>query len=378
MTNGVELHVRVVSYAFEQDGADPDNRFHTVLPGYKPLVKAGFEPFRKACKGIRVSDIISESRTGVFADVCAEKKGSSMEEVREISFSVVDPGQIHAYSFERFRTGTGSANDGPSVVTDSWRAYTGKAWENLDKSLGRMRMTSSEYETHRRAQNSDYHEALNELSRCRFRTSNRETFETYCRTAWTWNEVMFDEQARRQRRYARFDRRIALQRKTELVAQEITKDVDCVFFGTGCCRAKGHKITPVKPMIKAIGRLKPTFPVNEWGTSSRCPHCKQRDAKVKRVKTKVSPPDESTTLREGSNTCGDSWSGDDCLPALLSTSANADSRMEKCSACGTLFPHDQISTMNMSYIADAKLHRRARPCWLSQGPNQDSLEEAII
>ena len=53
-----------------------------------------------------------------------------------------------------------------------------------------------------------------------------------------------------------------------------TQGCTAVWFGTGACKCKGHRPVPTKSMMRSIGRYLPVLAGNEWGTSSRCPSCK--------------------------------------------------------------------------------------------------------
>ena len=127
-------------------------------------------------------------------------------------------------------------------------------------------------------------------------------------------------------------------------------DVNVVFVGTGNVNAaKGHATVPTKKFIRRCGNVCCTVPINEFGTSSRCPVCQDKKTKVTRVnrerKDRVTPSQRDN--REG----------------IVSTSTD-DGRMEQCSTCTNEWEHDKISTLNMLHIAKHMLCGMARPEWL--------------
>jgi hypothetical protein len=77
------------------------------------------------------------------------------------------------------------------------------------------------------------------------------------------------------------------------------------------------------------------FPINEFGTSSRCPVCRDK-TKVTRVKRERI--DSVTTLQR-------------CNSEDIVSKSTKDGRIEQCSKCGNEWGHDVIFTLNMLHIA---------------------------
>jgi len=125
---------------------------------------------------------------------------------------------------------------------------------------------------------------------------------------------------------------------------------DGVNVGTGNVNAaKGHATVPTKKFIRRCGNVCCTVPINEFGTSSRCPVCRDKKTKVTRVKRERK---DSVTPSQRDNREG-----------IVSTSTD-DGRMEQCTKCGKEWEHDKISTVNMLHIAKHMLCGMARPEWL--------------
>ncbi|MFP6686814.1 MAG: hypothetical protein VB934_18980, partial [Polyangiaceae bacterium] len=97
---------------------------------------------------------------------------------------------------------------------------------------------------------------------------------------------------KRHRLVLKFRQRVAKQSGLAIFAHRLCKGVDAVFVGTAACRARGHKRCPVKAITRALSQVTKVVPFNEWGTSSRCPACKDRKVTVER-KTATDPTDDS-------------------------------------------------------------------------------------
>ena len=141
--------------------------------------------------------------------------------------------------------------------------------------------------------------------------------------------------------------------------------IDAVFFGQGNVNgARGSPCVGSKKAMRAFARRVQTCAISEWGTSSRCFHCQDRDTKVQRRDLEQLPTIETQL------------SG---LPSsLIRNGVHADDkRCEYCSKCSRCVPHDLISLFNMLAIATAILLGYPRPDYLCPSKAEKKQEEEL-
>ena len=154
--------------------------------------------------------------------------------------------------------------------------------------------------------------------------------------------------------------------------------VDQVFFGNGAIgiHGKGHAPQPRKAIVKSIassrypgGKRVQCIIFNEQYTSCRCPKCKDKSLKLeKKEKEKEGEGEE----RKGEDESQPSKGNTNSESATLLSSEREfdealqqyDGRRDVCSKCGTAWPHDVVSLVNMSHIARSILLGEERPHWL--------------
>ena len=95
-------------------------------------------------------------------------------------------------------------------------------------------------------------------------------------------------------------------------------------------------ISPTGFQANICGNRVCTVPINEFGTSSRCPACKDK-TKVVRIKKEDCKNQNATTSPR-------------CKSEDFVSRSTKDVRMETCAVCKNKCGHDKISTLNMLYI----------------------------
>jgi hypothetical protein len=121
--------------------------------------------------------------------------------------------------------------------------------------------------------------------------------------------------------------------------------VEVVCFGNGSCAARGHRRLPTKSLMHEIGTILPLVVLDEFGTSSRCPHCKTQ-AKLTRVL--INQPTTQPVLQ-----------GADSL-------STEDTRGEHCSQCNKTWLHDEVSVYNLAAVTQNMFIGTTRPKWLQR------------
>eukprot|EP00505_MAST-04D_sp_SCG-Rhode-Island_P002403 Stramenopile-MAST_4_protein_2403 len=259
----------------------------------------------------------------------------------EAKVCVVDIGRINPFAFEK-----------ATVYPDGFK---NRKWECVGAEAYHTRISGRgakmPYEEDRRQNKRAYREALESLATATKKTCLLDAFVQYCRQLAAQFTTVWQEKKRYVRRTIKIRTREREQRELDNLVNYICgTDVNVVFVGTGNVNAaKGHATVPTKKFIRRCGNVCCTVPINEFGTSSRCPVCQDKKTKVTRVKRERK---DSVTPSQRDNREG-----------IVSTSTD-DGRMEQCSTCKNEWEHDKISTLNMLHIAKHMLCGMARPEWL--------------
>ena len=111
----------------------------------------------------------------------------------------------------------------------------GKKWK--DFSGGNI---LNKYELERRGDNLEYAKALAKLTCEQKCTCHLATFVNYCKVFAISHPIIHEENLTWKKRSLKFKVRIMKQRGLVQLANYIKKKGDIVFYGTGCCRGKGH------------------------------------------------------------------------------------------------------------------------------------------
>ena len=192
----------------------------------------------------------------------------------------------------------------------------------------------------------------------------------YCQASVRAAPAFMYEQGQVHRNKLRFRLRVQSRQNLDALVKEIcgsrTRKLDAIFFGQGNINgARGSPCVGSKKAMRAFARRVRTCAINEWGTSSRCFHCQDRDTKVRRRDLEQLPTIETQ------------FSG---LPtsSLMRKGVHADDkRCEHCSKCSMCVPHDLISLFNMLSIATAILLEYPRPEYLCPSKAEKKQEEEL-
>ena len=333
-TNGVALHVKVKRR---------DGKTHSPIIGLRELTEKDYDGIKRTV------------RVGVGAPVGCYKSVKMVGKFDGKMFRVVDPGQINTVSFQSFKLD----DSGNPTIFDDWSCVSGEDYREhvapveLDK-----------YDGLRRERNPKYKEAIQELAK-------------YQRGSIEWSscvaeyfDVLCAAKFKRYRRVLKMRQKERKQSGVARMVNKLTKDVEVLFFGKAPCRSRGRRICPVKDITRAASRVCAVVPINEWGTSSRCPECKDHAVKVKRKDTvnatpkelfsePVSPPFSPQESME--RLCRRS------VPRDLFKERSPDTRIERCTKCQNEWAHDKISTINMINIGVCMLKNTGRPRYLCSG-----------
>ena len=360
MTNGRELHVRLKTLEITKMPTRKDDatkcdcchkRAHT--QGIRESYEAGYEPIRK----LPALDLQNLPERGLYGKIKANRDAKP-------KCVLLDPGQIHFVSIQ-----TCTLNDeGGADLNEDWEALGGKEWK--DFSGGDI---LNEYERERRRLNPEYAKAHANLSNVQKKTTTLCTFVDYCQEFSKSHSIIHEENMAWKKRSLKFKARIERQRGLALLANYIKSKGDVCFFGTGSCRGKGHTCVPVKSLMRVQGNVMPTFPMSEWGSSSRCPDCKSgkkmksfrggKECVAHSCNMDVEEDSESPVAAFKRSKSSDRVSGD--LESLFITIDDVvDDRTEDCECCGKKWKHDVVSTHNFSHIANALVRGNERPMWL--------------
>ena len=214
-----------------------------------------------------------------------------------------------------------------------------------------------------------YQDAIDLCKTTRKKTCVLEDYEEYCRASAKAAPAFMYEQGHRHRQKLKFRLRVESRKSMDALVKQICgsrkNQIDAVFFGQGNINgARGSPCVGSKKAMRAFARRVRTCAINEWGTSSRCFHCQDRDTKVERRDLEQLPTIETQL------------SG---LPSsLIRNGVHVDDkRCEYCSKCSRCVPHDLISLFNMLSIATAILLRKPRPDYLCPSKAEKKQEEEL-
>jgi hypothetical protein len=284
-----------------------------------------------------------------------------------------DPGQMHLIS-------TSSLNSTCSFVNENWEGLTGESWRKA--SGGNLR---AEYDAARRLENTEYDRALESLSAFTRKTCDASKYIAYLRELSQHERLIQTELRTWKRRAIAFKVRIMRQRALSLLANHFTKKGEIFFFGTGSCRGKGHPRVPTKALIRAIARVMPVITLWEWGTSSRCPHCRSGKkmksergwdpgwARARKEQAVQSECTNNTDTLESSgahvvtykrSTCGSVKDTSESMFNFISAEQRTDDRVELCQECRIAWSHDEVSLINFAHIVWAQILGFPRPLYL--------------
>ena len=149
-----------------------------------------------------------------------------------------------------------------------------------------------------------------------------------------------------------------------------------VWFGTGACKAKGHRPVPTKAMMRGVGRYLPLLAGNEWGTSSRCPSCKDgtklescSDNKSENKKHSSEAGSTNVLVEDMLATHPESQSKHlplNPLPTPRPVSSSTEHRFEVCPHCKQKWGHDEVATINQKMRFTSLLLGKPDPEWLAR------------
>ena len=190
-----------------------------------------------------------------------------------------------------------------------------------------------------------------------------------CREAEHWN-ALWSERVNIKYDRNRMSRRCARDSSIRKVVRWM-RDRGCkaVWFGSAACKAKGHRPVPTKSAMRGIGRFLPVIAGNEWGTSSRCPHCRDGTKLLKQRQARshsdmemdggTAPPlDRMLATPQESNR---KQRASDPYPRPRPT---GEDRWEQCPVCNRRWGHDEVATINQKMRFSRLISGEPDPHWL--------------
>ena len=202
------------------------------------------------------------SNKGVYGSI--SKKTATNCPSSDVKFCVIDPWQVNPLTLRAFsvKDGLECEAEGDStliVIEAEYHRDVGstdnRLWQHAGNTNPEIKMTV---------------DALSVAIQTQTGRDNRICTEAkYWSILWTERTTIKYDHNRMQRRCSR-DAYI-------IKVSKWIKGQGCqaVWFGTGACKARGHRPVPTKGMVRGMGIYLPLLAGNEWNTSSRCPSCEQ-------------------------------------------------------------------------------------------------------
>ena len=251
-----------------------------------------------------------------------------------------------------------------------WTTVPGKVYHEAMSSYVQLQKYDEERRKKSKVyQGIAYKDAIDLCKATRKKTCVLQTYEKFCQASVRAAPAFMYEQGQVHRNKLRFRLRVQSRQNLDALVKEIcgsrTRKLDAIFFGQGNINgARGSPCVGSKKAMRAFARRVRTCAINEWGTSSRCFSCQERDTKVQRRDLEQLPTIETQL------------SG---LPSSLIRNGVHldDKRCEYCSICSRCVPHDLISLFNMLSIATAILLRKPRPDYLCPSWAEKKQEEEL-
>ena len=338
-TNGYELHLEVM--VANDTGGDESKRGR--INGFDYLHKKGFDSLRgndgeeQVMNGGSYGKGSTWNRTETKGVYGAIAKPTHMQPSDGSRFCVVDPGQINPLTMRAFSLEDGMECSSPNlkVAVDALSQPT-RTLQERDLKI------------------------VNEAK--------------HWNTLWSERTNIKYDRNRMQRRCCRDAYTVKVYKWMR------NQGCTAVWFGTGACKARGHRPVPTKSMMRGLGRYIPVVAGNEWGTSSRCPSCKD-GTKLKRAfreeeeesdspnthslevdGTSVQVEDMLTTQPESHGKHLPSYP----LPTRLPVKPVREHRCETCIKCKKTWGHDEVATINQKMRFSSLLLGEADPIWLAR------------
>ena len=367
-TNGYELHLEVMTC----DNSQAElcrNR----IEGFDYLQNKGFDSLRgesddgertpgEHSKGSRWNRV---TQRGVYGSVCKQTDANSP--TGESRFCVVDPGQINPLTMRAFSIKNGmecmSHDDAQFIVTEAEYHHEvgssdNKLWEQAIRNQPELKVAAESMSSPVTTADERDHRICTEAR--------------YWKVLWTERTNLKYDRNRMQRRCCRDAYTVSV--------YKWIRDQGCtaVWFGTGSCKARGHRPVPTKSMMRGLGRYIPVVAGDEWGTSSRCPSCKD-GTKLKRESNR----DKSETPTHSSEVGGTSVPVEDMLATQpesqskhlpssplpiprMSQQHTSEHRCEICIKCNKKWGHDEVATINQKMRFASLLMGKPDPKWLAR------------
>ena len=356
-----------------QEGSGEISGYRNRIAGFDYLHKKGFDSLRGDTG--ETEDITGgtygkgskwnrESNKGVYGSI--GKKSNTNCHSDNSRFCVIDPGQINPLTLRAFTLKDGmeceAEDDASLIVTEAeYHRDVGstdnRLWQEAVKTTPEIKIAV---------------DALSVPIQTQTNRDNRIITE-----AKYW-EILWSE-----RTNIKYDRN-RMQRKCGRDAYIIKvskwiKEQGCkaVWFGTGACKARGHRPVPTKSMMRGIGRYLPVLAGNEWGTSSRCPSCRNG-----RKLTSCSDKKSENINKHSSEAGGTDVPVEDMLATQPESqskhlplnplptprpSSSTEHRFEICTHCKKKWGHDEVATINQKMRFTSLLLGKPDPKWLAHG-----------
>ena len=299
-----------------------------------------------------------------FSQLRGRRERARPKGAEDIDFIVIDPGRISWMSILRARLCRTST--GIEIELLGWTTVSAKVYHEAMSSYVELQ----KYDEERRKKKEEYQRAIDICKGTRKNTCILEHYEAYCHASAVAAPAFMHEQARRHRQKLEFRLRVESRKNMDALVKEICgsrkNKIDAVFFGQGNVNgARGSPCVGSKKAMRAFARRVRTCAINEWGTSSRCFSCQQRDIKVRRRDLEALP------------TIDTQFSGHPSVSLIRNGVHPDDKRFKLCSKCFKCVPHDLISLFNMLSIATAILLEYPRPDYLCPSKAEKKKEEEL-
>ena len=300
-----------------------------------------------------------------FSQLRGRRQRAMPKAAEDIDFAVMDPGRVSWLSILHARL---CVKDRELEML-GWTTVPGKVYQEAMSSYVELQKYDEERRKKSKVyQGIAYKDAIDLCKGTRKKTCVLENYEKYCQASVRAAPAFMYEQGQVHRNKLKFRLRVESRKNMDALVKEICgsreNKIDAVFFGQGNVNgARGSPCVGSKKAMRAFARRVRTCAISEWGTSSRCFHCQDRDTKVQRRDLEQLPTIETQL------------SGLPC--SLIQNGAHDDKRCELCSKCFKCVPHDLISLFNMLSIATAILLEYPRPDYLCPSKAEKKQEEEL-
>ena len=301
-----------------------------------------------------------------FSQLRGRRQRAMPKAAEDIDFAVMDPGRVSWLSILHARL---CVKD-KEIEMLGWTTVPGKVYQEAMSSYVQLQKYDEERRKKSKVyQGIAYKDAIDLCKATRKKTCVLQTYEKFCQASVRAAPAFMYEQGQVHRNKLKFRLRVESRKNMDALVKEICgsrkNKIDAVFFGQGNVNgARGSPCVGSKKVMRAFARRVRTCTINEWGTSSRCFSCQERDTKVQRRDLEQLPTIETQL------------SGLPCSLIRNGVHVN-DKRCEYCSKCSRCVPHDLISLFNMLSIATAILLRKPRPDYLCPSWAEKKQEEEL-